>query len=124
MEFVDEDAAKAFLNEKGFVEDAIDGLVFEKVDKERNDTTKEGEMRNTLKKEHFMEAHSIVNKMEDLLSEAGGLFDSLPISIQRAILGYHSEFANLQHCLRWGLQAVTELRKDWHTVVADIPCGE
>ena len=77
-----------------------------------------------LTKGEFMEAYTTVNRIEDLLSEAGVLFDKLPPTVQQAIHTYHNEHGSLQHCLRGGLQAVTELRKDWHTVVAGLPCGE
>ena len=77
-----------------------------------------------IKKEKFTETYTNINKIEDLLTEAGELFDKIPPDIQQAILNYHNEPATIQHSLRWGLQAAKEIRSDWHSVVADIPCGE
>ena len=75
-----------------------------------------------MKKGEFIEAYAIIGLIESLLSEAGELFDRIPPDIKTAILGYHNEPATLQYCLRWGLQAAKEIRLDWHTVVADLPC--
>jgi hypothetical protein len=76
-----------------------------------------------LSKSRMMYGLKCIRKIEDLLSEARKLFDKIPSSIQTAILNTHREPATLQHCLRWGLQAAKELREDWHTVVAGVPCS-
>jgi len=111
MEFETEAAAKEFLKEKGFTDNEFEDLVFETASASN-------------KKNDFMEAYGSINKIEDLLTEAGELFDRIPPAIQSAILAYHNEPGTVQHCLRWGLQAIKEIRKDWHTVVADISCEE
>ena len=72
----------------------------------------------------FMTAYSTINKIEDLLNEARELFDKIQPSAQQAILNHHNDPATLQHCLRWGLQAATEIREDWHAVVSGLSCGE
>jgi hypothetical protein len=72
----------------------------------------------------FTDAFGTVNRIEGLLSEAVGLFDTLPVSVQTVILGCHNTNGTLHHCLRWGLQAATEIRSDWHTVVAGLTCEE
>ena len=77
-----------------------------------------------MKKEKIIQAYSAIDKMEDLFTEAEDLFDMIPSSIQQAILNYHNERGTVQHCLRWGLQAIKEIRRDWHTVVVGIPCEE
>ena len=108
MEFANEDAAKAFLKGKGFTDDDLYWLVFETVPASNE-------------KKDFMEAYEGINKIENLLTEAGELFDKIPHVIRQAIFDYHNEPGTVQHCLRYGLQAVKELREDWHTVVAGIP---
>jgi hypothetical protein len=109
MEFINEDAAKAFLKEKGLPDDEIYRLVFETVS------------ASNLTKEAFMDAKASISKIEDLLNEAADLFDRIPPAIQQAILDFHNETGTMQHCLRYGTQAAKEIREDWHTVVADIP---
>jgi len=88
MEFVSEGAAKAFLKEKGFSEDELYWFVLETIP-ELNE------------KKDFMEACEGINKIEDLLTEAEGLFDRIPPVIQQAILDYHNEHGTIQHCLRY-----------------------
>jgi hypothetical protein len=78
----------------------------------------------TMKKEKFIEAYESIKKIEGLFEEGEKLLYALPISIRKSILNYHNEPANLQYCLRWGLQATKELREDWHAVVACIPCSD
>ncbi len=73
-----------------------------------------------MKKEEFMEAREIIQKIENLLTESNNLFDKLPLSIREAILKFHNESAALGFCLRWGLQAAKEIREDWHVVVAGL----
>ena len=78
----------------------------------------------TLHKIKFMESYSTIIQIENLLTATEDMFSRIPLPIQQAILNCHREPATLQHCLRWGLQAVKEVRTDWHTVVSDIPCVE
>ena len=73
-----------------------------------------------MKKEEFMEAREIIQKIENLLTESNNLFDKLPLSIREAILKFHNESAALGFCLRWGVQAAKEIREDWHVVVAEL----
>jgi hypothetical protein len=77
-----------------------------------------------MKKSEFMAARDAISEIEDLLDKATDLFNEIPDSIQTAILNYHNATSSLNHCLRWGLQAAEELREDWHTVVAGMPCEE
>jgi hypothetical protein len=108
MKFIDENAAKAFLKEKGLSDDDIYWLVFETVSSPN------------MAREVFMDAKASISKIEYLLNQAGDLFDKIPPVIQQAIFDYHNETGTMQHCLRYGVQAAKELREDWHTVVADI----
>ena len=76
-----------------------------------------------MKKETLIETYENICKIEGLLAEAGKLFERMPAEIQQTIFDYHNEHATIQHCLRYGLQAVKEIREVWHTVVADVPSG-
>jgi hypothetical protein len=107
LEFDTGDAAKAFLRDNGFTDDEISSLVFESI----------------ISRQEFTDAYATINKIEDLITEATGLFNRIQPAIQQAIFNYHNERGTLQHSLRWGLQAAKEVREDWHTVVANIPCG-
>jgi hypothetical protein len=109
MGFINEDAAKAFLKEKGLSDDDIYRLVFETVS------------ASNMTKEVFMDARASISKIEDLLNQAEDLFGRIPPAIQQAIFDYHNEIGTMRHCLRHGIQTAKELREDWHVVVADIP---
>jgi hypothetical protein len=108
MKFINENAAKAFLKEKGLSDDDICWLVFETVSV------------SNMTKEVFMDAKATISKIEDLLNQAEDLFDRIPPVIQQAIFDYHNEIGTMRYWLRHGIQAAKELREDWHTVVADI----
>ena len=71
-----------------------------------------------MKKDDFLTAKAAVSKIEDLLSEAAALLESIAPEILPAIQNYHNETATLPYCLRWGLQAAKDLREDWHNVVS------
>jgi len=75
-----------------------------------------------LNKEQFVEANTIVSKIEDLLKEARQEYEKLPPEIQEAMLEYHNNNATLVYCLRWGSQAAEEIREDWHVVVSELQC--
>ena len=75
-------------------------------------------------KDRLMQAYGAVNQIEDLLTKAAELFNTLPREVQDEIYKYHNSAATLNHCLRWGPQAAEDIRKDWHTVVSEIPCAE
>jgi hypothetical protein len=138
MEFDTEKSAKTYLRDRDFTDDDLFDLVFEQVDDpaeevnpdppltevSKNENPDGQIISESLSKTELTEAYSTINKIEDLISEADGLFSQIPLVIQDAILNAHNESATLQYCLRWGLQAVKEIRSDWHTVVADLPCWE
>jgi hypothetical protein len=75
-------------------------------------------------KDVIMDAYTVISKIEDLFSQAEDHFNMIPNNIQESIFNYHNSPGTLQHSLFWGLRAAKELREDWHTVVAEIPCGE
>ena len=75
-----------------------------------------------MKKSDFMAARDAVSKIEDLLNKASDLFNTIPEDIRAAILDYHNVNGSLNHCLRWGLQAAEDIRKDYHAVVAGMKC--
>ena len=77
---------------------------------------------STLPKAQFLTARDTISEIEDMLTEAEALLIRLQPGIQTAIHDYHNEHGTLRHCLRWGLQAAKEVREDWHTVAANIPC--
>ena len=77
-----------------------------------------------LTKVQFADAYIGISKIEDLLNEAGNVLNRIPPVIQQSILKYHNESATIQHCIRWGMQAAKEIRTDWHTVAAGVPCKE
>lgn len=72
-----------------------------------------------MKKENFTEDHKTIGEFAELLTEAGELFDKLPVDIQQEILSHHNEPAMIRRCLQWGMLAAKELREDWHTIVVD-----
>ena len=72
----------------------------------------------------FVDSYNAIMLMEDLLTKTEGLLGTLPTAIQQAFQKYHNEPATIQHCPRWGLQALKEIRSDWHNLVADVPCCE
>ena len=75
-----------------------------------------------MEKEKFLSSYEAISKINDLFTTAEDLFNQIPDEIQQSILKYHNDHATVQHCIRWGLQAASDIRKDWHTVVANIPC--
>ena len=77
-----------------------------------------------LSKRQFMDAYTTIGQIEDLFIVSEILIEKLPASIREAILAHHNEPATIQHCIRWRLQAIKEIRTDWHAVVADIPSDE
>ena len=127
MEFDTEEAAKAFLKDKGLTDDELDLLVFRERSPEETAEYELSDNRIPLgppTKAQFIDAYSAICTTEDLFTEAENLFGKIPPTVQTAILNYHNARGTLQHALRWGLQAAKELREDWHTVVAGLPCGE
>lgn len=81
------------------------------------------ETLDPLAKKQFMDAYASVRMVEDLMTQAEKLFNEIPPDIRQAIHFFHNENATIQYCLRWGLEAVADVRKDWHAIVANIPCG-
>jgi len=75
-----------------------------------------------MEKEKFLCSYETVSKIKDLFTTAEDLLNQIPHEIQQTILNYHNNHATVQHCIRWGLQAASDIRKDWHTVVANITC--
>jgi len=69
-------------------------------------------------KQKFMEAYEAVHQIENLLVEAGKLFNEISPEIREAIFNYHNPQYTLSQCLRWGSKAATEIREDWHVVVS------
>jgi len=69
-----------------------------------------------MQKDDFTEAYKTINEVEDLLQKADALYLTVPEAIRQTILDYHSPRATLQYCLRWGLQAASDIREDWHRV--------
>lgn len=72
-----------------------------------------------MKKENLTENYKYIEKFSSLLTEAGELFDQLPVDIQQEILSHYNEPAMIQHCLQWGILAAKELREDWHCIAVD-----
>jgi len=66
------------------------------------------------------EAYKSLEKIEKLLDVALDMWYDLPTGVQDAIANVHGEHHNLHHCLRWGLQAVQEVREkeEWEEIMA------
>jgi len=77
-----------------------------------------------MKKDEFLAARKTISRIEDLLTQADDLFQTLPLEIRNKTWDYHRHYACLGYCLRWGLTAATDLRKDWHNVVSDMEVTE
>jgi len=77
-----------------------------------------------MKKIHIMSAYEKIGEIENLLDDACDLFALIPDEIKEQIFEAHTEKESLAHCLRWGSQAATEIRKDWHVVVSVIEVDE
>jgi len=75
-----------------------------------------------MKKDKFLSSYETINEIKNLFIKAEDLFNQIPSEIQQVIHEYHNNHATVHHCIRWGLQAASDIRKDWHTVVANIPC--
>ena len=73
-----------------------------------------------MKKDDFLTAKAAISKIEDLISEAAALLDTIAPELLPAIQNYHNETATLPYCLRWGLQAAKDIREDWHSVVSGL----
>lgn len=69
--------------------------------------------------ENEIAAYKSICKIEKLLTKADALFNTIPTAIQQTIYDYHNEAGTIQHCLRWGLQAMEEIRNDWHKIIVD-----
>ena len=68
----------------------------------------------------ILQAHSRINKIEDLLGEAASQYLMLPPEIQNAINYYLNGHITFEHGLGRSLQAATKLREDWPAVVSKI----
>jgi len=75
-----------------------------------------------MNKNDLLNAKKQVDTIDDLLSQAQNILNSMPDEVKCAMLKYHNDDATLTHCLRWGLQAIKEIREDWHTVASEIVC--
>ena len=75
-------------------------------------------------KDRLMQFYGAINQIEDLLTKAAGLFNTMPREVQNEIYKYHNSTTALNHCLRWGPQAAEDISKDWHTVVSESPCAK
>jgi hypothetical protein len=53
------------------------------------------------------------------LRDAEDIFSSLPKGMQRVIAYYHNPEGTLNHCLRWGMQAVVDMLDDADAIVTD-----
>ena len=73
-------------------------------------------------KEKFLNTYETINKIKDLFTTAEDLYNQIPHELQQAIIKYHNDHATVQYCIHWGLKAADDIRRDWHTVVANIPC--
>lgn len=56
---------------------------------------------------------SIFIKIRALLNEASDLFNMFSTEIQDKCIKFHNDNATLNHCLRWGTQAVDEIVKEF-----------
>ena len=56
-------------------------------------------------------------EIEAILSLADSLFSAMPQVVRDAIDLYHNEHATVNYCLRWGLQAVQEVIRDWSALL-------
>lgn len=75
-----------------------------------------------MEKENLIKAFDNISKIEDLFLKAEKLFNEIEPEIQEAIFTFHNEIKTIQYCLRLGLYATKDIRKDWHKVVSEIPC--
>ena len=75
-------------------------------------------------KEKVTQAYENIKSIEKLLDEAETLFNEIPDRIRHAILKYHNTDSSVNYCLRWGRQAATEVRDDWHDVVSKLQTEE
>lgn len=69
-----------------------------------------------MKKENFVDDYKTIGEFVNLLTEAGELYDKLPVDIQQEILRYHNEPVMIWHCIQWGILAAKELHEDWRTI--------
>ena len=71
-------------------------------------------------KDQYMAVLRTINEIEDLFIKADALYEAVPEIIRQKIHDYHNPRATLQYCLRWGLQAASDIREDWHVVVSKL----
>jgi len=62
-----------------------------------------------------------LEKINKYLEEANKEFSKLPMNVSISICGFHNESHSLNHCLRWGSQAVEEILKELNINKRD--CG-
>lgn len=55
------------------------------------------------------EEREILEEIKGCYKEIEDLFEKINSSTQEEIFAVHNEHGTLQHCNRWGLQAVTEI---------------
>jgi hypothetical protein len=77
-----------------------------------------------MEKEVFYNAYKSIGEIEKSLDKVTDIWNTIPREIQNAIIEFHNEDGNLAHCLRWGLQAATEVRENWPKIMSEFVTDE
>jgi len=75
-------------------------------------------------KTNLMKANADISKIENLLTQAQEILQEMHPDILQAFADYHNETGSIAHCLRYGMQGASEIRRDWYNVVNKIQVKE